>query len=209
MNDFFFYIEIVAAVLGFIYVTLEVLQKRLMWVMNFFTAICFVAVYVHQGLYAMMSLQFYYIVLSVVSFIQWGRSAKSGIAVKGDKSMGYSVGDEDKDVVLLIRKMSPKVAILSLIAATAVFFALGYVFKIFTDNPRPYLDSLIATLSMLATYWLSKKYIEQWYVWVVCNVIGIFLYFTLRMYPTAILYIVYLIMCGYGIYHWRKKGITI
>lgn len=193
--------EIFAAIMGFCYVLLEVLQKRSMWILNLITATCYIALYLYQGLYAMMTIQFYYIVVSSITLVQWGREARlrrSGVG-SGEGSGG---GD-----VVIIRKMSLKIALLSAVVALAVFFGIGLVFDHFTDNPRPYVDSLVATLSMLATFWLAKRYLENWYVWIVCNVIGVYLFFTQSMYPTAILYIIYIAMCIFGIYHWRRKGV--
>lgn len=195
--------EIFAAIMGFFYVLLEVLQKRAMWILNLITASCYIALYLYQGLYAMMGIQFYYIVVATISLVQWGREAR--LDINRTHRMGHSAGKEEKPVII-IKRMSTKVAIVSCVIAMAVFVALGFVFKLLTDNPRPFMDSLLATLSMLATYWLSKKYMEQWYLWIVCNVLGIYLFFSQQMYPTAILYTIYIAMCIFGIVHWRKRG---
>lgn len=206
MGDFKFYFEIFAALMGFIYVSLEVLQKRFMWVMSLIASLAYIVVYAREGLYAMMLLQLYYICLAIYSYFKWGKSNKK---VSGDQKMGYKVGKEDKDTVLVIRKMSSKVAIISIVLSILVFFIIGFIFSKYTDNPRPFLDAMVATLSMLATFWLSRKYIQQWYVWIVCNIISTYLYFSQAMYPTSILYSLYLIMAIYGIYHWRKKGVVL
>jgi len=203
------YIEIVAAVMGVIYVSLEIMQKKFMWVMCLITAICYFVVYIAQGLYAMMSLQVYYIIISIITFVKWGRIARSGIELKGNAQTGFAVGDDEKDVLIVVQKMDRKIWQVSLLVAIVVFVGLGFVFKHFTDNPRPFFDSFAATLAMLATYWMSKKYIEQWYVWVICNVFSIYLYYSMNMIPTTILYIAYLGMAIYGIIHWKKKGIVI
>ena len=163
MDNFNLYFEIFAAVMGITYVTLEVLQKRSMWVMLFITSICYGIVYYITGLYAMMALQFYYIYMAISTFIVWGRNSRAG-----EKANQSSTGIE-------IRKLNPRVALASIGVSAVAFVALGFIFGL-TDNPRPWIDSAAAVLSMLATYWLSKKYIEQWYVWIVCNEISIWLY---------------------------------
>lgn len=203
------YIEIVASVMGVIYVSLEIMQKKFMWVMCLITAVCYFIVYIAQGLYAMMSLQIYYIVISIITFVKWGRIARSGIEIKGSEQTGFAIGDDEKDTIIIIQKMDRKQLIISLLMAIAVFFALGFIFKWLTDNPRPFFDSFAATLCMLATYWMTKKYIEQWYVWVICNAFSIYLYVSMKMIPTTILYVAYLAMAIYGIVHWKRKGIVI
>lgn len=196
MENFDLYFEIFAAAMGITYVTLEVLQKRSMWVMLFITSICYGIVYFITGLYAMMALQIYYIYMAVSTFISWGRSARA--EVKEDQS---GTGIE-------IRKLNPRIALISIGVSVVAFTALGFIFGL-TDNPRPWVDSAAAVLSMLATYWLSKKYIEQWYVWLVCNAISIWLYISQGMWPTMILYIAYTLMSIIGLILWKKKGVRL
>ncbi len=79
MDNFNLYFEIFAAVMGITYVTLEVLQKRSMWVMLFITSICYGIVYYITGLYAMIfNLQFYYIYMAISTFIVWGETPCRG-----------------------------------------------------------------------------------------------------------------------------------
>ncbi len=196
MENFNLYFEIFAAVMGITYVTLEVLQKRSMWVMLFITSICYGIVYYITGLYAMMALQFYYIYMAISTFIVWGRNSRAE-----EKANQSNTGIE-------IRKLNPRVALTSIGVSAVAFVALGFIFGL-TDNPRPWIDSAAAVLSMLATYWLSKKYIEQWYVWIVCNAISIWLYISQGMWPTMILFVAYTIMSITGIFLWRKKGVVI
>lgn len=196
MDNFNLYFEILAAVMGITYVTLEVLQKRSMWVMLFITSICYGIVYYITGLYAMMALQFYYIYMAISTFIVWGRNSRAE-----EKANQGNTGIE-------IRKLNPRVALTSIGVSAVAFVALGFIFGL-TDNPRPWIDSAAAVLSMLATYWLSKKYIEQWYVWIVCNAISIWLYISQGMWPTMILFVAYTIMSITGIFLWRKKGVVI
>jgi nicotinamide mononucleotide transporter len=196
MENFNLYFEIFAAAMGITYVTLEVLQKRSMWVMLFITSICYGIVYFITGLYAMMALQFYYIYMAISTFIVWGKSSRAGIK------------EEQSGTGIEIRKLNPRVALASISVSAIAFIALGFIFGL-TDNPRPWVDSAAAVLSMLATYWLSKKYIEQWYVWLVCNAISIWLYITQGMWPTMILYVAYTIMSIIGLILWNKKGVRI
>lgn len=68
----------------------------------------------------------------------------------------------------------------------------------------PYVDSLIAVLSLLATYWVTGKHAENWIVWIINNAIAIYLYASQGLYPTVLLYTAYLIAALIGYRHWRK-----
>jgi nicotinamide mononucleotide transporter len=74
-----------------------------------------------------------------------------------------------------------------------------------TDSPVPEWDSLITSLSVIATWMLAIKIFEHWYLWVVVNLISVIIFSTRELYPTVILYLVYLTMSFAGLRAWRKS----
>jgi nicotinamide mononucleotide transporter PnuC len=207
--------EIIAAVLGFFYVLLEVLQKSWMWYLWFFTSITYFFVYAQNDIYAMMLLQVYNAVICVYGIIQWKRTKNlvKETRNKVKNSNGYSidtgeVSNYDKDD-LIVKKLHPKMAIISLMISVIVFIAMAIILDKFTNDASPWLDSGVTTLCMLATFYLSRQNIENWYVWIVCNLISVYFYYSLKMYPTTLLYVVYVVMATWGYFHWRKKGVKV
>jgi nicotinamide mononucleotide transporter len=51
---------------------------------------------------------------------------------------------------------------------------------------------------------LSFKFIENWYLWIIADVIYIPLYFVKELYFTSLLYVVFMSLCVMGLIHWRK-----
>jgi len=66
------------------------------------------------------------------------------------------------------------------------------------------LDSFTTVLSLVAQYLLNRKYIENWYFWIVADIIYIYLYIVRDLKLTAVLYFVFLCMCVAGFVHWRR-----
>lgn len=67
-------------------------------------------------------------------------------------------------------------------------------------------DVSIVVSSVIAQILLSYKKIESWYWWFLpVNISAIGLYYVANSPMTVILYICYLINCGYAIYEWRKQ----
>jgi nicotinamide mononucleotide transporter len=75
----------------------------------------------------------------------------------------------------------------------------------FTDSPVPEWDSFITSLSIVATWMLARKIYEHWYLWVVVNSVSSVIFFVRGLYPTVILYIIYLIMSFAGMIEWKKS----
>ncbi len=65
-------------------------------------------------------------------------------------------------------------------------------------------DGLITSLSVVATWMLTKRYLEQWYIWIVANAIAVILYLVMGLYPTAMLFLVYFGMAIIGVWKWTR-----
>ena len=59
----------------------------------------------------------------------------------------------------------------------AVFAATAAVLVHFTDSTVPYGDSFTTALSITALWMLSRKYAEQWLVWIAVDIVSAGLYF--------------------------------
>lgn len=206
MNDFIInnlsYIELAASLFGLVYVVFEVLQKNFMWYLWVLTSITFGIVYYYSHIYAYMGLQIYYVAMGIYGIYSW-RRAKA--LAKRAAAQPAEPRSEDADI-LVVRKMSREVAILSTLFSIIVFFILTYILKC-TEDPNPWLDSFCSVISMLATFWLSRQYLQNWYLWIVCNVASTILSLSVAQYYAALLYFVMIGMAIWGLWHWNKNGV--
>jgi nicotinamide mononucleotide transporter len=69
----------------------------------------------------------------------------------------------------------------------------------------PYTDALTTSLSVIALWMLSRKLIEQWWVWFVVDLISSGLYIYKGIYGRALLYGIYTVMAVYGFLTWKRK----
>ena len=69
----------------------------------------------------------------------------------------------------------------------------------------PYMDSALVTVSLIAQYMMTKKYLENWILWIVVDVfyVGMFIYKKLNL--TAFNYFVYLGLAVVGYVAWRRS----
>jgi len=90
-----------------------------------------------------------------------------------------------------------------------LFVAIAAFLHECTDSRVPYVDAFTTSLSVIAMWMLSRKYIEQWWVWLVVDAVSSGLYIYKGVYGRSLLYAVYTAMAIYGYYTWRKatKGI--
>jgi nicotinamide mononucleotide transporter len=59
--------------------------------------------------------------------------------------------------------------------------------------------------SLIAQWLLGRKVLEAWLVWIVVDVVSIGLYVAKRLYPTAALYLVFLLLATQGYVAWKRS----
>ena len=75
----------------------------------------------------------------------------------------------------------------------------------FTDSTVPFWDSFTTALSIVAMWLLSRKYMEQWLVWLVVDITTVALYIYKGIPLTAGLYVVYSALAVVGYLKWRRE----
>ena len=193
------FMEIFTLVTGVIYIILEIRQKNFMWVIGVLTSLAAMWVFLRQGLYASFGLNTYYLITAFIGLWQWGRDRKK---------VGHVVETSgNKDTIHLNRLTFRTVAISALVSAVGIF-VLAWVMEML-ENPMSYLDASVAVLSAVATWWLVKAYIQQWWIWVVADALSTVLCATQGMWWMTALYGAYAISAVYGYIHWKRNGVYI
>lgn len=67
----------------------------------------------------------------------------------------------------------------------------------------PYLDAFTTVLSFVATVLMIRRKVECWYLWILVDVIGIWLYYVKGVRFIALEYVLFLILASGGLYKWR------
>ena len=203
------WLEIVAMVVGFYYVYLEIRKTPLLWYVCILTSILNIFVYWHNSFVSMTVIQVYYIVMAFYG-IHAFRELKEEAAAENKGE------DKDEGDKVIIRRFDWKTGGVTLAIAVVAYFAVAHMLKVYADThgtalfpSQPYWDAFIAVGSMVGTFFLSKSYMCQWYVWIVLDLltVGVFLYS--GMYWMALLYVSYIVMAVIGIRHWRRNGVYV
>ena len=187
--------EIFTLVTGVIYIILEIRQKNLMWVVGVLTSVAAMWVFFRQGLYASFGLNTYYLVTSFIGLWQWRR----------DIDRMRSEGDASETGEIRLKRLSLRTVAVSAFVVAAGTLALAAVMARL-ENPMSYLDSAVAVLSAVATWWLVRCYIQQWWLWIAADAVSTVLCITQGLWWMALLYAAYSVSAIIGYIHWKKHG---
>lgn len=193
------FMEMFTLVTGVIYIVLEIRQKNFMWVIGVLTSLAAMWVFLRQGLYASFALNTYYLITAFIGLWQWGRDKK--------KVSHETEASGNKDAIHLNRLTIKTVAISAVVSVVGIF-GLAWLMEML-ENPMSYLDASVAVLSAVATWWLVKAYIQQWWIWVIADALSTVLCATQGMWWMTALYGAYALSAIYGYVHWKRNGIYI
>lgn len=178
-------LEWFAAGLGIVNIILIV--RRSVW--NFPVALVMVAIYGHifagAKLYSDAGLQGFFFVLNLYGWRAWHRN-------KGETGG------------LQVEQLSLRGRI-AWVGGTALVVVLwGSGMYALTDADLPYWDGSVAMISVAAQILMTRRYLENWYSWIIVNLLSVPLYIVKGLYPTAGLYAVNLIIAIAGLIAWQK-----
>ncbi|NLY22907.1 MAG: nicotinamide mononucleotide transporter [Bacteroidales bacterium] len=183
------WIEIIAATLGIIAIYFQIKVKPFYWVISLVVSSMYIIVYFSAKLYADMSMQFYYVGMSIYGLYVW-------------LSGNYS---SDKKIIHISKIKDLKSWLLIALISALSFFIIGYILKNFTDSNVPWWDSFTTSLSFVATWMLARKKIENWLIWIVVNATSVALYIYKQLYPTTILFIILTLLAIVGYFQWKRE----
>lgn len=206
--------EIFTLVSGVIYIILEIRQKNLMWLVGVLTSVAAMWVFFRQGLYASFALNTYYLVTSFIGLWQWSRDKKRLVA-----EVAPAAGPSDEEAGALpegdrihLNRLTVKTVAVSAVVMVLGTFGLVELMQwlnsagILQENPMSYLDSAATILSAIATWWLVRSYIQQWWLWIVADLMSTILCASQGMWWMTALYAAYTLSAVYGWVHWHRNG---
>ncbi len=88
--------------------------------------------------------------------------------------------------------------------AIPAFIALAFFLQNYTDASLPWLDSGLTIISLVAQWMIAKRFLENWILWILVNIVYIPLYFYKNLPLTALLYFIFLILAIKGFLEWKK-----
>lgn len=189
------YLEIIGTIVGLVYLWLEYHASIYLWVAGIVMPVIYIFVFLDAGLYADMGINLYYVLASIYGVICWKRG-------------GFLRGRNQTSTTPKISHAPAKVFTPAIITSASLTVAIAYILISFTDSTVPWWDSVTTSLSIVAMWLMARKYIEQWWVWIVVDVVSAALYVYKNLYFTAGLYALYAVIAYFGYKKWKELMTT-
>jgi nicotinamide mononucleotide transporter len=144
-------------------------------------------------LYGESSLQMMFIFTALWGWHQWRKGTQS------------STPDIQTAPPLKISQLNTNELKKTAAATLLAWPVMAYFLNRYTDSDVAIWDALVTSLSLLGQYLLAKKKIENWWVWMVVNVITVGLMLLKSLWLTALLYVLFAVLSYIGLKTWRSQ----
>lgn len=182
-------LDIFTTVLGLVYILLEYRASIWLWVVGIIMPAMDIWLYWSHGLYGDAGMAVYYTFAAIYGYAIWKWGKK------------HNQKDQEELPITSMRKSLYLPTLLFFVAAWAATY---YILATFTNSTVPLQDSFTNALSFVGLWALARKYIEQWFFWIIVDAVCFYLYIIKGIPFKAGLYGLYVIIAVAGYFKWKK-----
>lgn len=190
MMSFDLLLEIAGFSIGLLYLWWEYQADSRVWLASVIMPAISMWIYFSKGLYADFGINIYYLLIAIYGFRTWTKKAK-----------------DNNGVVKRIHQIThtPLWAwVMALISAGVLWYVIWWILVNVTDSTVPVADAFTTALSIVGLWMMARKYLEQWFVWLIVDIVCSGLYCYKGIYFYCGLYGVYSVIAVFGYLKWRR-----
>ncbi|MDO7742756.1 MAG: nicotinamide riboside transporter PnuC [Pedobacter sp.] len=171
---------------GILCVWLAAKNNILNWPIAIVSVLIYTLIFFETRLYSDMGLQVYFLLMNIYGWYFWSKKKNAG---------------EQPTPVISITKLE---VILSVIAVILLTLIPGFLLHQNTKAAYPYIDSFCTACSLVAQVFLARKVLQNWLIWIFVDIIYVAVYLSKGLYPTAMMYTLYIYIAWMGYQEWKK-----
>ncbi len=190
-------LEMLGVVSGLTAVFLAWKELPVNFLVGMFNFVCYVLLFYQFRLYSVMLLQVVYFVFSVYGYYHWRHPKK---------------GQSDEKNELRIQLLGWKKWMVFGLVVVAAGLVWGWLVihlqatypEYFAPPAFPWVDALLTMASIGAQWMLSRKFWDNWVVWLVVDITSTVLYGSMGMVFTAVMYAIFSLIALKAIIDWKR-----
>jgi nicotinamide mononucleotide transporter len=180
-------LEIAGVVLALAMVFCNIREIHWGWPLAIASSLLYVEIFRESKLYGDASLQVFFAVVAFWGWFQW---------LRGHRADGS---------VLHVMRLKRRGVVLTFAATALLWPVTGWFLKTYTDTDVPWWDAFPTALSVVGQFLLGRKFIENWVVWIVVNVVSVALFAYKGLWLTVGLYVVFIVLSFVGWREWKTR----
>ena len=180
-------ISLVSGMLGICSVVLGAQGNILTFVFGFAQVATYTYLCCVERFYAEIAINIYYFITMIYGVYCWrNRLSNNSLQVQ-------------------TRRLSIKLLAWGMLLIALFSWLTGWLLARFTDDPQPYMDAFTTVPAIAAQLLMVLAYREQWYLWLVVDMLAVVMWFRAENYCMAAQYVFWCVNCIYGYIQWTRQ----
>ena len=189
MEEFVNTLDITATIVGLVYIWLEYKASIYLWIVGIIMPLIDIFLYYEAGLYADFGMAIYYALAATYGYVLWKFGKRNNQGTKEE---------------LPITHFKQSQILPAILAFLVIWLIIYEILVLFTNSDVPITDSFANALSFVGLWALARKYLEQWIIWIIVDIVLSALYIYKGIPFKAGLYALYVIIAIAGYHKWKK-----
>ena len=156
------------------------------WPITLVASVIYLIVYYRTMLLSDALLQAFFFVFTLYGWWNWRRGVRQDGEVK-------------------ISALTARNAIVAIAVGMAGSLVLGILAKRL-HAALPWLDAVLASFSLVASWWQARKHIANWWLWIIVDLAYVGEYIYKNLWPTALLYALLACLAVLGLRDWKRAA---
>ncbi|MCK7451615.1 nicotinamide riboside transporter PnuC [Enterobacter chengduensis] len=210
------WIEAVGTLAGLLCIWLASLEKISNYAFGLINVTLFAIIFFQIQLYASLLLQLFFFAANIYGWYAWSRQNSQQEAelqirwLPLPKAIAWFVACVVA-IGLMTVYINPVFAFLTRVAVSAMSgFGLNVTMPVLQPDAFPFWDSCMMVLSIAAMILMTRKYVENWLLWVIINVISVVIFALQGVYAMSLEYLLLTFIALNGSRMWinsaRERG---
>jgi nicotinamide mononucleotide transporter len=180
-------LEAAGVLFSVLYLVLAIRESLWCWPAAFLSSVLTIVVMFGAQLYSEAALNVFYAAMAVYGWYQWRHGGRK----QGEAELPISVW--------------PLRAHALAIGGSVLLSAIvGWLMSRQTDAAFPYLDAFVTVSSIITTYMVARKILENWLYWLVVDSLSLYLYWQRELHLYVALFALYLVLVVIGLVRWHR-----
>ena len=206
------WIEAIGTLAGLLCIWLASLEKIVNYPFGLINVTLFAVIFFQIQLYASLLLQLFFFVANLYGWYAWSRQTddhQEALKIRWlplPKALAWAAGCIIA-IALMTRYIDPVFALLTRAAVTLMNgLGLAVAMPALQPDAFPFWDSCMMVLSIAAMILMTRKYVENWLLWVIINVISVMIFARQGVYAMSLEYVILTLIALNGSRMWIRSA---
>jgi nicotinamide mononucleotide transporter len=180
-------LEAAGVLFSVLYLVLAIRENLWCWPAAFLSSVLTIVVMFGARLYSEAALNVFYAAMAIYGWYQW----RYGGVKSGRRELPISVWPFALHAIAIG-------------GSVALSVVVGWLMSRYTNAAFPFFDAFVTVSSIVTTYMVARKILENWIYWLVVDSLSLYLYWQRELYLYVGLFALYLVLVVIGLVRWHR-----